>query len=84
MTGATEMPALNSCERVMTSSVSVPPPLQPQTPTRAGSTNGWAFSHFTPATMSASSPSVIILRTIVFSSVLLRPVALRGSTEKTT
>ena len=62
----------------------MPPPLQPQTPTRAGSTKGCAFSHCTPATMSFSSPSVIIFRTTVFSSVLLWPVALLGSTEKTT
>ena len=62
----------------------MPPPDHPQTPTRDGSTNGCAFSHCTPATMSLSTPSVCMLRRAVFSSVLLWPVALRGSTEKTT
>ena len=78
------MPALNSCVRVIASSVYDPPPLQPQMPKRAGSAQGWALSHLTAACRSESSTSLIIFRMTRSSSFLLWPVALRGSNAATT
>ena len=79
MFAATAIPALNSVDRVIPRSVTVPPPLQPQIPTRPGSTQGCAFNHFTPARMSSSSPSLNARSASASSSFLLIPVALRLS-----
>src|SRR5256885_353178 len=76
------MPAANSFDRVIRFSVIVPPPLQPQTPTRDGSTHGCVLSQCTASTRSRVSESPTVL-TVRFSSVLLMPVAVRLSTKTT-
>src|SRR5215208_4153128 len=77
------MPAFNSFERVIRLSVIEPPPLQPQTPTRAGSTHGWRLSQRTASSRSAVSGSDAPIA-MVFSSFLLIPVAARLSTVNST
>ena len=61
------MPAANSSERVIVSRVVVPPPLQPQMPTRAGSIQGCDLNQRTPATRSATSTSPETFLKIRFS-----------------
>src|ERR1700684_4463038 len=72
------MPALNSCDLVIRLRVTVPPPLQPQTPILPPSIHGCDFSQRMPATRSAVSPAPGAA-TRVFSSVLLIAVAGRLS-----
>ena len=62
----------------------MPPPLQPQTPMRSGSTQGWAFSQRTPARRSPSSPSLHSRLATEVSCARLAAVALRLSMLATT
>src|ERR1700728_2564708 len=72
------MATLYSFDLVIRLSVLVPPPLQPQTPTRLPSTHGCVLSQRMPATRSAVSPAPGLAAN-VFSSVLLIAVAARLS-----
>src|ERR1700742_3842417 len=77
------MPALISCERVITFRVLVPPPLHPQIPKRLGSTHCCCFSHLIPSTRSFVSEAEGFSNN-VSSSFLLMAVAARLSITATT